>query len=546
MVLQLLILCCRKRKQKRKLKKKRKKKNKSTTSIHKPTLPTRTHIITIMDARVPLSHSLWSPYDTVKDSADSLGINLPDEAAKNLAMDVEYRIHEILELAIKFMRHSKRKLLMTSDIDYALKILNVEPLYGYDNSQPINFKETMVGAGGQTLYYLDDQEIEFEKLINQELPKVPRRCNFTAHWLAIEGVQPMVPQNPLPSDIKNLPPAIRGATSSYLGNDILTLGSNSASGVDGQDGTEDGSKNKNPTDKEFDTKPLVKHVLSKELKLYFDKVVEVLISTDPEKESLKNAALTSLKSDPGLHQLVPYFIQFVAEQITNELRNIEILSTMLEVISALADNKTIFLDPYVHALMPCILTLLLAKRIGPIINKSAENYQEALRDQLTIREFAAILLEHIIKVHGSSYSTLRPRVTRTLLRALLDSTKPVGTQYGALLGLRNFGNEVLKLVLVGNLKIWYKSVVEQNQSQFERDILINTVLDILRKLSVKVESSANGDNMDVDDVDVDSGLSDEIKDKLKQRIGEPLVELVLKQQDAKDITRGIFFGEVAV
>ncbi|KAI5968897.1 taf6 [Candida theae] len=499
-----------------------------------------------MDTRVPLSHSLWSPYDTVKDAADSLGINLPDETAKNLAMDVEYRIHEILELAIKFMRHSKRKMLMTSDIDYALKILNVEPLYGYDNSQPLNFKETMVGAGGQTLYYLDDQELEFEKLINQELPKVPRRCNFTAHWLAIEGVQPMVPQNPLPSDIKNLPPAIRGATSSYLGNDILTLGGSSS--TDGQDGADDGPKSKNPTDKNFDTKPLVKHVLSKELKLYFDKVVEVLISTDPEKESLKNAALTSLKSDPGLHQLVPYFIQFVAEQITNELRNIEILSTMLEVISALADNKTIFLDPYVHALMPCILTLLLAKRIGPIVKESSDNYQEALRNQLAVREFAAILLEHIIKTHGSSYSTLRPRVTRTLLRALLDSTKPVGTQYGALLGLKNLGNEVLKLVLVGNLKIWYKSVIETNQSQFEREILINTVLEILRKLSVKLDHvRSDGDAMDVDvDVDGSIGLSEEIKEKLKQRIGEPLADLVLEQSDAKHIVRGVFFGEVAV
>ena len=83
----------------------------------------------------------------------------------------------------------------------------------------------MVGAGGQTLYYIDEHEIEFEKLINQQLPKVPRQVNFTAHWLAIEGVQPMVPQNPLPSEIKSLPAAVRGATTSMLGNDILSLGS---------------------------------------------------------------------------------------------------------------------------------------------------------------------------------------------------------------------------------------------------------------------------------------------------------------------------------
>ena len=490
-------------------------------------------------SKVPLSHTLWSPHDTVKDAAESLGINLPEEAAKNLAMDVEYRIHEILETAIKFMRHSKRKLLMTSDINHALKILNIEPLYGYDNSQPLSFKEALVGAGGQTLYYIDNHEIEFEKLINQELPSVPRQTTFTAHWLAIEGVQPMIPQNPLPSEIKSLPPIIRGATSSILGNDILNSGfSNENSVKDAPNGADAGAKNKKLTEKEVEVKPLVKHVLSKELKLYFDKVVEVLISTDPEKESLKYAAINSLKNHPGLHQLVPYFIQFVAEQITNQLRNIDILSTMLEVISALADNKTIFLDPYVHALMPCILTLLLAKRIGPIIKDNSSN--EVLKNQLAVREFAAILLEHIIKVYGSSYSTLKPRVTRTLLRALLDSSKPIGTHYGALLGLKNMGNEVVKLVLIGNLKMWCKLVVDEgDKNDSEKEILLNTTLDILRNLRIDL---GKADDMEVDD----TGFSDEIKDKLKDRLGDTLADLVLKQPDVKSIVRGLFFGEINI
>ena len=499
-----------------------------------------------MDAKPPVSHSLWSPYDTVRDAADSLGITISDETAKSLAMDVEYHIHEIIETAVKFMRHSKRRQLTSNDISYALKILNIEPLYGYDNSQPLNYKETMVGAGGQTLYYIDDNEIEFEKLINQELPKVPRQVNFTAHWLAVEGVQPMVPQNPLPSEIKNLPAVVRGATSTILGNDILSLGNKNDDSESTANGTKKtDARNRGNTDKDLEIKPLIKHVLSKELKLYFDKVVEVLISTDPEKEHLKNAALTSLKNDPGLHQLVPYFIQFVAEQITNQLRNIEILSTMLEVILALADNKTIFLDPYVHALMPCILTLLLAKRIGPIIkNPQSEESREILKSQLAVREFAAILLEHIIKVYGSSYSTLRPRVTRTLLRALLDSTKPVGTQYGALLGLKNMGSEVLKLVLVGNLKVWYLLMIEENKNEFEKTILINTVLETLRKL--KIENKLTVTTTDDDDNNMDIDISDEIKDKLKERIGKPLSELVLEQSDAKQIINGIFFGETSV
>ncbi|EGV66184.1 histone H4-like TAF Taf6, SAGA complex subunit [Yamadazyma tenuis] len=486
-------------------------------------------------SKIPLSHSLWSPHDTVKDAAESLGINLTEESAKNLAMDVEYRIHEILETAIKFMRRSKRKLLTTGDINHSLKVLNIEPLYGYDNSQPLQFKEALVAAGGQTLYYIDDQEIELEKLINQELPKVPRQTTFTAHWLAIEGVQPIIPQNPSPAEIKSLPPAIRGATSSILGNDILNAAGNTEKNI-----MSTGSKNKKVTDKDTEVKPLVKHVLSKELKLYFDKVVDVLLSKDPEKEGLQNSALNSLKNDPGLHQLVPYFIQFVAEQITNQLRDIDILTTMLQVISALADNRSIFLDPYVHALMPCILTLLLAKNIGPNVKDfNDENGKSALKRNLAVREFAAILLKHIIVVYGSSYSTLKARVTRTLLRALLDSSKPIGTHYGALLGLKNMGNEVIKLVLIGNLKLWYNSVIDGINNDFAKEVLIDSVMDCLNELRIE-------DKLKTDDMQVDSEISEDLKSELAQRIGEPLAEEVLKLQNSKEIIRGIFFGELNV
>lgn len=493
-------------------------------------------------AKIPLSHTLWSPHDTVKDAADLLGITLPDDAAKNLAMDVEYRIHEILETAIKFMRHSKRKLLSTSDITHALKVLNIEPLFGYDQSQPLVFKEALSGAGGQTLYYIDDNEIEFEKLINQELPKVPRQTTFTAHWLAIEGVQPMIPQNPLASEIKSLPSVVRGATSSVFGNDLLSSAPGSSASEDTKDSSSRQKSKKG--DKDIEVKPLVKHVLLKELKLYFDKIVEVLISTDPDKENFKDAALNSLRTDPGLHQLVPYFIQFVAEQVTNQLRNIELLITLLEVISALCDNKTIFLDPYVHALMPCILTLLLAKRIGPPVPENADDTAviDIIKGQFAVREFASLLLQHIIDSFGSSYSTLKPRVTRTLLRALLDSSKPLGTHYGALLGIEKLGQEVIKLVLVGNVKMWYKQVVEDGSKRgVETNILKQKVLEVLEKLKID-DNVNNGDLMDVDS----SEISEEVKEKLKERIGEPLADELLQKPDAKSICRGIFLGEVNV
>lgn len=479
------------------------------------------------NAKPPMSHTLWSPIDTVKDVADSLGLtDLNDEASRNLAMDVEYRIHEILEQAVKFMRHSKRRTLTTTDVEKALRVLNVEPLYGYDVSRPLNFKEALVG-NGQTLYYIDDEEVDFEKLINQPLPKVPRATTFTAHWLAIEGVQPAIPQNPLESEIRSLLPASRGAITNVLNNNDSAMASNGV-GANGSNGNGAGAHSgTNASSKDTEIKPLVKHVLSKELQLYFDKVIQALTNQEDSEEALhlKQAALTSLRSDPGLHQLVPYFVQFISEQITHNLNNIALLSTMLEVVYSLLSNDNIFLDPYIHALMPCILTLLLAKRIG------SQNDDE----HFAVRDFAASLLEHVCKNYGKAYTTLKPRVTRTLLKAFLDSNKPVGTLYGAIIGLKNLGEEVIRIIILGNLQNWSLIVLDSLKDD-NKTLLVDAVVKALRVL-IPQSSKVSDDEMDVE-------VSDDEKEKLKKRVGDELAQVILSQNDAKNLIDAIFFGDL--
>jgi transcription initiation factor TFIID subunit 6 len=67
------------------------------------------------------------PVDSIKDVAESLGIaTLSPDAAKQLAMDVEYRLQEVIQEALKFMRHSKRTVLSPTDISNALRMLNIE------------------------------------------------------------------------------------------------------------------------------------------------------------------------------------------------------------------------------------------------------------------------------------------------------------------------------------------------------------------------------------------------------------------------------------
>ena len=104
-------------------------------------------------------------------------------------------------------------------------------------------------------------------------------------------MQPAIVQNPTPAELKS---------SDYQTSSTSSGGpASSLAATSGAVGLE--------------TKQQVKHVLSKELQLYFERIANAL--TNEDSENIRETAIASLRSDPGLHQLVPYLVAFIAEKV---------------------------------------------------------------------------------------------------------------------------------------------------------------------------------------------------------------------------------------
>eukprot|EP00873_Tetraselmis_striata_P024590 jgi/Tetstr1/444854/TSEL_032696.t1 len=398
---------------------------------------------------------------TMQVIAQSLGIpQLSDQAAQFLAPDVDYRLREIIQEATKFMRHSKRSTLTTLDVDNALRLKNVEPLYGFGSKHPARFARA---AGYPDVFYVEDRDINIDQVIEAPLPKVPVDIGVMTHWLVVDGVQPAIPENaPLERPALKRPREEAPKAAAVGGLPAATLaGEKSGAVPKGGHATkaarEGGADN-------VAVKIPVKHDVTRELQLYYEKVTGLLESLakrleeqrdgsqeeeaggpqrsadDRRNRHLLRAVLASLANDPGLHPLIPYFTAYVTKKVEKNLKSLPMLSIILKVMRCLIVNAHIHIELYLHQLMPALLTCLVAKRLGA-----------PGEDHWALRREAAGLVALICRRFSGAYYNLQPRISRTLLKAVLDPLRPMSTHYGAVVGIAAMGPRVVQVLLLPHL-----------------------------------------------------------------------------------------------
>ena len=349
--------------------------------------------------------------ESIRIMAESMLINnLPEEAACYLAEDITFRLKDIIRLSQKFMHHSTRSRLTTSDIDSSMRSRNLEPVYGFNSDDVTPFR--MTSGTGREVFYKEEPEIDIGKILNSTLPKAPHEISLRAHWLAIEGVQPKIPENPV---------------SHFREEKELSEETSST------------SPRVERSYEMFNSPALIE--LPAELQLYYKEISEACVGTNRVK---REEALNSLSSDPGLLPLMPRFSSFISEGVKLKLseNKVPTLLSLTKMLRALLDNPTLSLDRYLHELLPSACSCALF------------NYQAThdSPDIWNLRTESACIVGRVCKKYNNSVNNIQSRLSHLLFQIVSDESTSLGSRFGAVNTISELGREAVKILLLPRLQ----------------------------------------------------------------------------------------------
>ncbi|KAL3104140.1 hypothetical protein niasHS_002167 [Heterodera schachtii] len=366
--------------------------------------------------------------------SEQLGTDILPSSSSAVALHVSSLIRNVLRLARKFQRSARRKWLSSEDVEAALAYYGHTSLIGYEGVDDVKFRH--VEKMGRDFFVREDPELDLNAVINAAPPKLPLEVTVKAHWLAINGVQPAVPENPLPPTPKDALPLANeeDSASTSAGPTSRTLLLNQY------------AKSMRKTE-QVQIKSTTTHSLSLEQQVFFLKIMEAIMGTDQQK---RIEALNCLRTDCGLRTLLPRFSVAITEGVRCNIvvHNMAILVYLVQMVQSLSQNPTLSLEPCLHELLPAILSCILSRQISAI--------QLEKNTHCTLREFAADLLTQLLRRYRLPH--IHTRVIRALSRAFSDTSCPLPTLYGSAYALCQLGMDTIQRIVLPNIDFIWQAI----------------------------------------------------------------------------------------
>lgn len=160
-------------------------------------------------------------------------------------------------------------------------------------------------------------------------------------------------------------------------------------------------------------KQLATHELSVEQQLYYKEITEACVGSD---EARRAEALQSLSADPGLHEMLARMCTFIAEGVRVNVvqNNLALLIYLMRMVKALLDNPSLYLEKYLHELIPSVATCIVSKQL--CMRPEADNHW-------ALRDFASRLMGQICRNFNTSTNNVQTRVTRMFSHALTKNSQ---------------------------------------------------------------------------------------------------------------------------
>jgi len=138
-------------------------------------------------------------------------------------------------------------------------------------------------------------------------------------------------------------------------------------------------------------------------------------------------------------------VPFIAEGVRVNVvqHNLAILIYLVRMVKSLLENQTLFLEKYLHELIPAVTTCIVARQL--CTRPDVDNHW-------ALRDFASRLMTNICKNFNTSTNNIQTRITRMFSDALSSEKTPLVSCYGALAGIQEMGTEVIKSVVIPQIK----------------------------------------------------------------------------------------------